>query len=42
MMRKEEKKSARKNSSGKHIVAQVHLLSERIREGSGWMSYREK
>jgi hypothetical protein len=27
---------------GKCAVAQFHLLSESIREGLGWMIYREK
>jgi hypothetical protein len=27
---------------GKHAVAQVHLLLERIRERLGWTSYKDK
>jgi hypothetical protein len=43
MMRKEEKKEVLVSIlSGKRVVVRVHLLSESIREGLGWMSYREK
>jgi hypothetical protein len=50
MMRKEEKQEMLVGNdlnlqsilSGKHAVAQVHLLSESIGEGLGWTSYMGK
>jgi hypothetical protein len=49
MMRKEKKEvligiiTTQQNIHlGKRAVAQVHILSENIREGLGWTSYRGK
>jgi hypothetical protein len=50
MMRKQEKQYVMMGINithqiinlGNHIVSQVHILPEKIREGLGWMSYREK
>jgi hypothetical protein len=43
MMRKRENKKVLViKLSGKSTVAQVHILSESIREGMGWTSYKGK